>query len=287
MLQVKGLSEDGKQIVLERFDGGVVCEERKGNEPTKLLMVVDVETTGTDPCTDTMIEFAAAEVLFTSDGRIVEHIGTESWLQDPKRPIPVDVTNLTGITNEMVEGHDIPNTRVMEMFQRADLVVSHNAAFDWRFCYNEWSDVVNHTLWGCSLQQIGWSDMGFPSARQEVLARYHGFFYDAHRATVDVEALVRLLQMRPSPDRPRYLAQLTQYLAEPRHRVLATGTPFAAKDELKGRQYRWDADSKVWWTTRSQNELDDELAWLKDLYTRYHCVRPPTIKPIDPRQQWA
>jgi hypothetical protein len=34
------------------------------------------------------------------------------------------------------------------------------------------------------------------------------------------------------------------------------------KDALKGRQYRWDADSKVWWRATELDEADAEKRWL-------------------------
>ena len=287
-MQIHGMSEDGSKIVLHRFDGGVECTRYDDDAalPIKSLLVVDVETTGVDVLDDEIIEFAAAGLQYTEDGRIIKHVETVSWFQDPGRPIPEVVVQLTGITDAMVEGQQIPNAAA-RLLRNADLIISHNAAFDWAFCRRRWPDAVDGKLWGCSLKQIDWSGFGFPAARQEILTRYHGFFYDAHRATIDVEALVKLLQMRPNQTSPNYLAQIITYLQKPRFRIRAVGTPFAAKDELKQRAYRWDADRKVWWSSCSQDELDAEKAWLKDLYDRYGCRRNPDIHPIDPRNQWA
>lgn len=286
MPQVYGMSKDGRTITLERFDGGVACDTVGESDAIGTLLVVDVETTGTDTQNDVIIEFAAAKLVYTDDGRILKHGGTVSWLEDPDRPIPPEVTDITGITDAMVRGRQIPD-EAAKLIAGADLIVSHNAAFDWAFCRRRWPDAVDGRLWGCSLKQIDWLGLGFPAARQEILTRYHGFFYEAHRATIDVEALVRLLQMRPEPGRPRYLAQLIDYLREPRYRIRAVGTPFAAKDELKHRQYRWDPDRKVWWTTCSANELPAERQWLGDLYDRFRCRQDPDIRPVDPLQQWA
>lgn len=284
-MQVHGKSPDGRTITLELFEGGVSVDATRAADEVGTLLVVDVETTGVDVLNDRIIELAAAQMGYTEDGQIVRYDGTESWLDDPGCPIPEEVVSLTGITDQMVRGKRIPDERASRMLAQADLIVSHNAGFDWSFCRRRWSRAVDGRLWGCSMQQIDWS--AFPSIRQEILTRYHGFFYDAHRATTDVEALVRLLQMRPAPDQPRYLAQLTQYLAKPRYRVRAVGTPFEAKDALKQRKYRWDQDRRVWWTTCSEQDLPAERAWLDELYGTYRCRGRPDVRPVDPRNQWA
>jgi DNA polymerase-3 subunit epsilon len=46
--------------------------------------------------------------------------------------------------------------------------------------------------------------------------------------------------------------------------VYALNSPFATKDALKARQYRWDAEGKVWHRTLAGSEaFNDEIAWLK------------------------
>ena len=53
-----------------------------------------------------------------------------------------------------------------------------------------------------------------------------------------------------------------------RMRPQATGSPFASKDALRARGYRWDAERKVWHTlVGNQAALDAECEWLKkDVY---------------------
>jgi DNA polymerase-3 subunit epsilon len=286
MRQVHGLSRDGKTIVLWHFDGGVECDSMQEGDAPKRLLVVDVETTGLDAKVDRMIEFAAAELLYTDDGRIVKHVGTYSWLEDPKLPIPEEITAITGITDADVRGKSIP-ARAEELLHDADMIVSHNASFDWPFCRRRWQEAVDEKVWACSLRQIDWKAWDFPVHKQELLTRFHGFFYDAHRAEIDVEALVKLLQMRPEPQAPRYLAQLLHYLEDTRYRFVAVGTPYEAKDELKQRGYSWDPERRAWWTTSQASRMEAEQEWLEDLYARYRSRGRPFIQKIDPRQQWA
>lgn len=286
MRQAYGLSSDGKKIVLRHFGGGVECDPAEPNDEPHKLLVVDVETTGLDPKVDSIIEFAAADLRYTDDGRIIEHVGTHSWLDDPGEPISENITAITGITDADVAGKRIP-ARAEALLADADLIISHNAAFDWSFCQRRWPDAVDGKVWACSFRQINWAGWDFPVAKQEMLARFHGFFYDAHRAEIDVEALVKLLQLRPDDSAPTYLAQLVDYMRDSRYRLLAVGTPFAAKDELKERGYSWDGERRVWWSTSRKTELEDEQGWLEELYGRYGCRGRPVIQKIDPTQQWA
>ena len=40
---------------------------------------------------------------------------------------------------------------------------------------------------------------------------------------------------------------------------------FLLKDDLKQRGYRWDGDSKVWWTEIAEGACKAEVAWLHQL----------------------
>ncbi|MGA9397679.1 MAG: helicase C-terminal domain-containing protein [Anaerolineaceae bacterium] len=93
------------------------------------MVALDLETTGLDPQTDAIIEIGA--VRFS--GRRKE--GEWSTLVNPRRPIPAFITQLTGITNEMVM--HAPNLAEvlpqLEEFVGRDPVLGHNVQFDLSF----------------------------------------------------------------------------------------------------------------------------------------------------------
>lgn len=64
----------------------------------RFYYVLDTETTGFSPKKDAMIEVAAIKV---QDGRITDRFHT---FVNPGRPIPAEVTELTGIRDEDVTG---------------------------------------------------------------------------------------------------------------------------------------------------------------------------------------
>lgn len=93
------------------------------------FVAFDTETTGLDAETSRIIEIGA--VKFNKTG-ILEDFST---LVNPKTKIPFQITNITGITDEMVK--DKPETKqVLEEFLpflKDSIIVGHNVQFDLRF----------------------------------------------------------------------------------------------------------------------------------------------------------
>ena len=78
------------------------------NSPKLVAAVVDVETTGTNPDRDKIIEFGICLFEYgRQNGRIYKVLGSWEWFEDPGFSIPPEITNITGITDAMVAGHRI------------------------------------------------------------------------------------------------------------------------------------------------------------------------------------
>ena len=93
------------------------------------FVAVDVETTGTLSYTDHIVELAA--VRFSGGGER-EHF---SSLVDPGVPVPEEASRVNGITDGMLKGQ--PGLEeVLADFSRfcaGDVLVAHNAVFDFQF----------------------------------------------------------------------------------------------------------------------------------------------------------
>ena len=98
-----------------------------------VFSVVDVETTGSMPSNDRIIEFAAYKVHM---GKIVDEYST---LINPGRHIPNFIRNMTGITNEMVYSAPTFNGAAVKIaeFLQGTVFVAHNAQFDYGFVRSE------------------------------------------------------------------------------------------------------------------------------------------------------
>lgn len=91
--------------------------------------VLDLETTGLNPASDLIIEFAAVKVR---QGKVVD---TFQSLCDPGFPIPLQIEMITGITTEMVRFAPNPRKVLPDFldFVGDDFIVGHNVLFDVRF----------------------------------------------------------------------------------------------------------------------------------------------------------
>ena len=95
------------------------------------FVVFDLETTGLEASTSEIIEIGACKV---HNGKITE---TFSCLIKPTEAIPAEITNLTGITNDMVkDSYSIKEVlQDFYKFTRNSVLVAYNIAFDYKFIY--------------------------------------------------------------------------------------------------------------------------------------------------------
>jgi DNA polymerase-3 subunit epsilon len=233
-------------------------------QSTQRVIVLDTETTGLDSQNEKVIELAMLSVRVDSvTGLPVGPVSIYESFEDPGKPIPPQITEITGIDDSMVQGQRIDDAAVTALVAQADLVVAHNAGFDRPFVEGRWP-VFAGKAWGCSFQGIDWKKEGSGSAKLEFLASERGWFYDAHRAQVDCHALLQVLSV-PLSDGQTGLARLLAEAGQTRYKLRATGAPFETKDKLKSRGYRWDGEGRVWWCSLASDALlDAECAWLRD-----------------------
>lgn len=235
----------------------------------KTILVLDTETTGLDASKEKIIELALLRVCVDmATGLPVGAVQVYDGLEDPGKPIPKEVVAITGIRDADVQGQSLDEARVAELLQGVDVVIAHNAGFDRPFLEAR-LPAFAQLPWGCSFADIDWKALGRGSAKLESLAQALGLFYDAHRAETDCHALLAVLAapLLPAADTSvrTGLAQVLGAANQPSYRLSATQAPFEAKDVLKARGYRWNADQRVWATRLdSEDALQAEFAWLRE-----------------------
>lgn len=116
--------------------------EQKGNSLLTFpddFTIIDLETTGLDPTFDEIIEVGAIRVR---NGNVTD---TFSSLVKPEKEVDAFITEITGITNEMLA--DAPS--ISEIFPdflsfvSNDIIVGHNVNFDINFVYDTNSKLYN------------------------------------------------------------------------------------------------------------------------------------------------
>lgn len=157
-----------------------------------MYAVIDVETTGLKPAREKITEIA----VVLTDGYTIER----EWhtLLNPERPIPAQITRMTGITNEMVA--DAPRfyeiARELVLMTEGRTFVAHNVNFDYNFVRQEFNRLGYdyRRRKKCTVQ---WSRRLFPGYKSYGLGKLShalGIENNArHRAAGDAKATAELL----------------------------------------------------------------------------------------------
>lgn len=159
----------------------------------------DLETTGMSPANDRIVEIAAIKV--TKDG-IHERFTT---LVNPGVMIPLQISRIHNITNEMVETAPFFPEAAAEFMQLAEgsTLVAHNARFDLGFL-QESLNREGLSLWsGKTMDSIPIIKRAFPGLKSYSLGFLRSYFglgsedpsAQAHRAFADVEWTLEVFGM--------------------------------------------------------------------------------------------
>lgn len=160
----------------------------------KKYIILDIETTWLSKETSSITEIAA--VLFDWQ-KILDKFQT---LINPLRPIPHFITRLTGIDDSLVRNSPTID-QVLPLFLdfiRDDIIVAHNATFDYWFLNHNTmlhldTPIENQVL--CTRKLANRLLPDLPSKRLEILCQYFGIInQQAHRAMADVLATSEVFQ---------------------------------------------------------------------------------------------
>ena len=116
------------------------------------------------------------------------------------------------------------------------------------------------------INDIDWYKRNFKSYKQELLCLWHGFYYESHRAMMDINALIHLLT-HSSYIKNKPIVELIQNAKKPVCRVEALFAKFEYKNLLKKRNYKWynsgkNKEGNFWYKIINHNNIDDERDWL-------------------------
>lgn len=244
------------------------------------VIILDCETAAPEnqsalkPGEGVIIELSVAKVdVDRNTGTLVRVVSVLNQLIDPGFTLSAETIAINGITQDMVSGRRFNSDLVSQFVSDSALVIAHNAAFD-RPMVEQITKCFSHLPWACSCKgDIDWLKLGMNSSSLEFLLFKHGYYYEPHRATADVFALIQLLAVRRDA-----LYQLLHNAFSPRFSVRSIGAPFGAKDQLKGLGFKpvYEKNTFLYWeyANISQTQADQVFSMLTNLYeaTRENCI---------------
>ena len=150
-------------------------------------VLVDIETTGLSPIKDEIIEIGAIKV---KNNKIVD---TYNELININRKLPSFITNLTGITDEMIQTGRMPTLVLKEFieFTQNNIIIGHNVNFDLGFLINKCKKYLNYNLSNDYIDTMYMARKLVPNSmnyKLGTLARLFNVSYEgAHRGLIDVQ----------------------------------------------------------------------------------------------------
>jgi len=270
MTFIKSIQTSENKIILKKL-GKPAPELLITDQECISIAFLDTETTGVNRANDKIIELALKVATFEkSSGMIISIDQVYESFNEPGEEISQEITLLTGINNDMVQGQFIDWEMVDTILKEADIIVAHNASFDRAFV-DKHSSVSPNKIWVCSINDIDWLGRGFSSPKQELLCYWHGFYFEAHRAMNDVDALIHLLT-HSSYDVDRPVLELIENSQKPTYVIFAANFNYdpVKKDIVKANKYKWNAGEKIWYKNVNFDNLESEKEWLTAVIYDFH-----------------
>ncbi len=155
----------------------------------KIFVAIDVETTGLSPVANELIEISAIKY----DG--AKKVDTFCTLIKPKEKIPYYITNITGITNDMVKNSPSVENVMPQLieFIGDSPIVAHNANFDYKFIqnYSNYSFSKNKVIDTVAISRKMYPEL--PNHKLSTIAKEIGITEDGfHRAEFDCECCAKI-----------------------------------------------------------------------------------------------
>lgn len=198
MLISIGIDENGRPFV-KTSDQGTrrAVREGKGKSLVKFpadYTVIDIETTGLDPEYCDIIEIAAVKY---SEGQKTAEF---SSLVKPSDPVDDYITELTGITDEMLKDAPDPAAALRDFcnFVGSDLLIGYNVNFDINFLYDKIKLFLSDTFSNSFVDVMRIARRAVPGSKNYKLKTISDTLKvpvsGSHRATADCETCAAVFE---------------------------------------------------------------------------------------------
>ncbi len=257
------LEAGGDYKILRRIDVATTtreaCEASReaGAAPLLQALIIDCEATGTDAKADHLLSVSALPVWYDRASMSVKGIGEcLTWYNDPGEPISEQITELTGITDDMVKGQSLDISAITRMIEDSVVCIAHHAEYD-RTLASRYIPACATGHWACSVNEVPWKERGYRRSSLGDLLADNGFFYTAHRSDNDCIALATLLGTGSHPP----LFELLEN-ARKKSCTLYVGCDYMKPriPMIRERGFFWDGTRKQWHKTFPADDIMSEIA---------------------------
>lgn len=255
-------------------------KKKKEGVETFKVAILDTETTGFDSVNDEVIELGILIVECDENGVFYDVSCRFNQLNQPKEPIKDVITQVTGITNEELEGQSIDWDEVEKVMDGVKVCLAHNAGFDRPFV-ERYSDCFKNINWACSQRMFDWNrEFGLSSRSQEFLVwKCRQSWYEAHRAIDDVNALSYLVSTETKSKETVFKTLLNESKKD-LVKIKAVNSPFGDKDALKAIGCRWNEVERVWEIKTDSDKEKEVVASVLEASPSC-CPRKEVIRALD------
>lgn len=218
-----------------------------------MYAIVDIETTGGHASANGITEIA---VCIHNGKKVVERFST---LVNPKREIPIYISALTGITNELVQDAPPFEDVAADIFHllHNKIFVAHNVNFDYSFVRYHLAQAGYELNCNklCTVRLGRKILPGLPSYSLGKLCRHLGIGNESrHRAAGDADATAKLFSLLLQNDKENHIqAALKQNSKEQRLPANLPKDDIEALPQSPGIYYFYDGKGKVIYVGKAKN----------------------------------
>jgi DNA polymerase-3 subunit epsilon len=202
------------------------------------LLIIDLETTGLDPETDSLIELGA--ILYSIPERCtIQQISTLfPVVENPAQ----NINHISVKASQTVRNTELVMTLFKKWVNMSDYLVAHNVEFDRKWFGKGILPVINKP-WLCTYDDFIWPNNPHPTSLVNTALNHGIGVNQAHRALTDCQLIALLFDRIPNFE--YLLKQAVQRSIEPKISIIANVTR-NDKQQAKDRGFRFDWDNKIW-----------------------------------------
>lgn len=222
-----------------------VVEGVAGWKKSRLVLVLDTETTGVDPEADELAEvgFCVVDIRAAKIRSV--------WSELVKLKGPNHAVEINGITEDLspVLDRDDVAGHLRSIAPYVEAVVAHNASFD-----RPWLPELHSLPWVCTLIDYPWPGVSKVRSLADLALRYGVGVVRAHRAFDDVLTLATVMERQGAALEAQFDEALRRSQI-PKILVRAI-LPIERKDEAKAAGFKWDPAKRHWWKSIPETAVD-------------------------------